>query len=124
MTTSAHAISAEPLAVKRVGNTVWILRLLESLEGAAVSTLCGAVSEAVEGDATDVVVDLGTVATVSLEGAAALVGMADLMRSRNGALWIAAARPDDAGYTLRPIHRPTTAGLMGISPALDRALHV
>ena len=122
MNTSAHAVAAEPLAVKRVAKGVWILRLLESLEGGAVSSLRQACGDAIERDATDLVVDLGSVAAVSVEGAAALAAMVDLMHSRGGALWIAGAWPHEDGYTLRPVHQPSPAGLLGVSPALDRAL--
>jgi hypothetical protein len=48
--------------------------------------------------------------------------MADLLLSRNGALWIAAARPDDGGHTLREIETRGGEALGGISPALDSAL--
>jgi hypothetical protein len=101
---------------------VWILRLVESLEQDTVSALLDAFGDAIERDATDVVVDLGTVADVSVEGATMLVALADHMRSRNGALWIAAARPEVAGHTLRAIHEPEPSRLIGISSALDRAL--
>lgn len=122
MNTSTQAPPAGPLTVQRVGTDVWILRLLESLEQDAVSALRDAFGEAIERDATDVVVDLGAVAIVSVEGAAAIAAMADLMHGRKGALWVAAARSDGDGYTLRPVHEPTREGLVGVSRALDDAL--
>ena len=122
MMTEVRTFSSEPLSVKRVGATVWIFRLLESLEHRAVPALREAFREAIERDANDVVVDLAIVGSVSDEGAAALAEMADLMRDRSGALWIAAPRPEGDGYTLRPVQEPAPDGLAGVSPALDGAL--
>lgn len=120
MNTTAHAVAPGPVVVRRVGDAMWILRVLESLEDGTVSALHNAFRDAIERDATDVVVDLGTVSTVSAEGATTLATMVDFTQSRNGALWIAAAWPDGTGYTLRPIHEPAPAGLIGVSAALDR----
>jgi len=120
--TKVHTFSSEPLSVKRVGASVWILRLRGSLELRAVSALREAFHEAIDRDANDVVVDLASVGSVSVEGAAALAEMADLMRGRNGALWIAAPRLEGDGYTLRPVQASALDGLAGISPALDDAL--
>lgn len=122
MNRSAPAVRAERLVVRRVGGDVWILRLLSPLEGATIPALRDGFSEAIERDAVDVVVDLGAAVTVSTEGAELLAGFAELLRNRRGALWIAAAWRDGAGYTLRPIHEPGAAGLSGVSPALDSAL--
>lgn len=122
MKTTAYAVGVQPVAVKRIGSGVWILRLTGSLRASATSAVRDAFGRAIEQDATDIVVDLSRAATVSSEGAAQLVTLASVMRDREGSLWIAAAWPDEAGVTLRPIHEPEPAGLLGISAALDRAL--
>ena len=122
MMTKVHTFSSEPLSVKRVGASVWILRLRGSLELRAVSALREAFHEAIDRDANDVVVDLASVGSVSVEGVVALAEMADLMRGRNGALWIAAPRLEGDGYTLRPVQAPAFDGLAGVSLALDDAL--
>lgn len=120
--TRVRTLSLEPVSVKRIGASVWILRLLESLELRAVPALREAFREAIDRDANDVVVDLASVGSVSVEGVAALAEMADLMRGRHGALWIAAPRLEGDGYTLRPVQERAPDGLAGISPALDDAL--
>lgn len=122
MTTNVHPLPTAPVAIRRIGANVWILRLLESLELRAVPALREAFRVAVDGDAHDVVVDLATVDTVSTKGAAALAEMVDVMRARNGGLWIAAPRTDGDGYTLRPVQQAAPDGLVGVSPALDVAL--
>lgn len=120
--TRVRTLSLEPVSVKRIGASVWILRLLESLELRAVPALREAFREAIDRDANDVVVDLASVGSVSVEGVAALAEMANLMRGRHGALWIAAPRLEGDGYTLRPVQERAPDGLAGISPALDDAL--
>lgn len=120
--TRVRTLSLEPVSVKRIGASVWILRLLESLELRAVPALREAFHEAINRDASDVVVDLASVGSVSVEGVAALADMADLMRGRHGALWIAAPRLEGDGYTLRPVQERAPDGLAGINPALDDAL--
>ena len=120
--TKVRTLSSESVSVKRIGASVWILRLLESLELRAVPALREAFHEAIEREANDVVVDLASVGSVSVEGVAALADMADVMRGRHGALWIAAPRLEGNGYTLRPIQARVPDGLAGISPALDDAL--
>lgn len=122
MITKVQTFSSEPVSVRRVGASVWILRLLESLEFRAVPALREAFREAIKSDANDVVVDLGTAGSISADGAAALAEMVDLMRGRNGALWIAAPRSEGDGYTLRPVLEPAPDGLAGVSSALDGAL--
>lgn len=122
MMTKVRAFSSEQLSVNRVGASVWILRLRESLEFRAVAALREAFGEAIRWDANDVVVDLATADSVSAEGAAVLGEMADLMRGRSGALWISASKPEGDGYTLRPVQESAPGGLTGISPALDDAL--
>jgi anti-anti-sigma regulatory factor len=121
MMTKVRRLSAEPVSVKRVGASVWVLRLLEPLELRAVTALREAFREAMDRDANDVVVDLADAPSVSAEGAAALAEMADFMRGRSGALWVAAPTPRD-GYTLRLVREPLPDGLAGINPALDDAL--
>lgn len=108
--------------MKRIGASVWILRLVESLELRAVPALREAFHEAINRDASEVVVDLAMADSVSAEGAAELAAMADLMHGRNGALWIAAPRQEGDGYTLRPIQERAPDGLAGVHPALDDAL--
>lgn len=120
--TNVHSLPAAPLTIRRIGASVWILRVLESLELRAVPALREAFRVAVASDAHDVVVDLATAETISSEGAAALVEMADFMHGRSGALWIAAPRVNGNGYTLRPIQETGPDGLVGVSPALDGAL--
>jgi len=122
MMTRVRTLSSEPVSVKRIGASVWILRLFESLELRAVPALREAFQEAINRDASEVVVDLAMADSVSAEGAAALADMADLMHGRNGALWIAAPRQDGDGYTLRPIQERAPDGLAGVHPALDDAL--
>lgn len=122
MNRTAHAYAADALSVKRVGTRTTILRLRESLEGAAVSILYDAFDDALEHGATDVVVDLGTPSAVSVEGAATLTAMAASMRGGNRTLWIAAGWSDGSGYTLRPIRESGPTALTGVSPALDHAL--
>lgn len=108
--------------MKRIGASVWILRLRESLELRAVPALREAFHEAINRDASDVVVDLAMADSISADGAAALADMADLMRGRNGALWVAAPRLEGDGYTLRPVQERAPDGLVGVHPALDDAL--
>ncbi|MDH4102108.1 MAG: STAS domain-containing protein [Thermoleophilia bacterium] len=120
--TKVRTFSSEPISVRRVGASVWILRLRESLEFRAAAALREAFGEAIRRDANDVVVDLATADSVSAEGAAVLGEMADLMRSRNGALWIAAPGPGGDSYTLRPVRESAPGGLTGVSAALDGAL--
>lgn len=110
------------LAVTRLNAGVWILRLLEPLEGSALIALRETLRDAFASDVHDVVVDLGSVVGVSVDGAATLAVAAEIMRERGGALWVAAAWEEGAGYTLRPVNEPARGGLAGISPALDRAL--
>jgi hypothetical protein len=123
MTTTPDALSAESLAVKRIGSAIWIMRLLEPLGCGGASALRDAFSEAIERDASDIVVDLGTQPVVSVEEAATLVAMAAHMRARDRALWVAAGWSEGTGYTLRLIRDSGPAGLLGLSPALDSALH-
>jgi len=121
-TTVPHALPTAPLAIRRVGASVWILRLLESLESRAVPALREAFRVALAADAHDVVVGVATAETISPEGAAALAEMVDVMHVRSGALWIAAPRPAGDGYTLRPVSQADPGGLVGVSPVLDVAL--
>lgn len=122
MSANVRTISSEPVTVERIGGGVWILRVLESLELRAVPALREAFGEAIECDASDVVVDLAMADSVSTDGAAALADMADLMHGRDGALWIAARRLEGDGYTLRPVEGRLPDGLVGVHPALDHAL--
>jgi len=121
-TTVQHALPTAPLAIRRVGASVWILRLRESLESRAVPALREAFRVALAADAHDVVVDFATAETISPEGAAALAEMVDVMHVRSGALWIAAPRLAGDGYTLRPVSQAGPDGLVGVSPVLDVAL--
>jgi anti-anti-sigma regulatory factor len=111
----------DSLLVTRVGETSWILRPLDSLENHAVASLRDVFLEAVDSGAQNVVVDVSEVDAIAADGAATLVAMADLMRGRNGTLWIA-ARTDDVGYTLRPIETGGPDALVGVTRALDEAL--
>jgi anti-anti-sigma regulatory factor len=122
MTTDVRSLPSAPLAVRRVGAGVWILRLRESLELRTVPALREAFRVAVDADAHDVVVDFATAETISPEGAAAIAEMVDVMHVRSGALWIAAPRGAGDGYTLRPVSQAAPDGLVGVSPALDVAL--
>jgi anti-anti-sigma regulatory factor len=122
MTTTGKAGPAGAVTVTRVGRASWILRVRGSLEHETVSALREAFGDAVRCEATDVVVDLGSITTVSPDGAATLAAMADDMRRWNRVLWIAATWPDGKGHTLRPIQEPPPAGLIGIASALDDAL--
>jgi len=117
-----HSLPTGPLAIRRVGAGVWILRLRGSLKSRTVPALRDAFHAAVDADAHDVVVDLATAETISPEGAATLAEMVDVMRVRGGAFWIAAPREAGDGYTLRPVSQPDPDRLVGVSPALDVAL--
>ena len=117
-----HSLPTAPLAIRRVGASVWIFRLRESLKSRAVPALREAFRAAVDADAHDVVVDLATAEAISSEGAATLAEMVDVMHVRGGAFWIAAPRVAGDGYTLRPVSQAGPDGLVGISPALDVAL--
>jgi anti-anti-sigma regulatory factor len=121
MTTDLHSVPGAPLAIRRVGASVWILRLRESLELRAVPALREAFRVAVDADAHDVVVDFATAESISPEGAATLAEMVDVMHVRGGALWLAAPRAAGDGYTLRPVTQTTPDGLVGVTPALDGA---
>jgi anti-anti-sigma regulatory factor len=110
------------LGVTRVGETVAILRPREALRDRAVTNLRDAFLDEVDGGALAVVVDLSEVDDIGANGAAALASMGDLLLSRNGALWIAVARPDVGGHTLREIETRGAEALGGICPALDAAL--
>jgi anti-anti-sigma regulatory factor len=109
-------------AVTRVGDTVAILRPHHALRDRAVTILRDAFLDEVDDGALAVVVDLSEIDDISAAGAAALVSMADLLLSRNGALWVAVARPDDGRQILREIETRGAEALGGISPALDSAL--
>jgi hypothetical protein len=115
-------VSSLELSVVRVGGSVWIIRLLEALGPAAVSHLRAAFDEAVANGAADIVVELAPTEETSTQGAAALGEMADVMRARNGALWIAVPRADGDEYVLRPVRDAAPAGLIGLSEDLDSAL--
>jgi anti-anti-sigma regulatory factor len=117
-----NTATSASLAVTRVGETVAILRPREALRDRAVTNLRDAFLDEVDGGALAVVVDLSEVDDIGANGAAALVSMADLLRSRNGALWIAVARPDVGGHTLREIETRGAEAFGGICPALDAAL--
>jgi hypothetical protein len=122
MTANAYSLSPTLLSIRRVGASVWIFRLLESLERRTVTVLRDAFRDAIDRDASDVVVDFALAEEVSTEGAAALVEMAGVMRGRCGALWIAAPTGDGHGYTLRAVHQTGPDGMLGVTPALDGAL--
>ena len=122
VTTALQEPQSEELTVTRVAADVWILRLLEPFDGVALIAFREVFGDALSGDVHDLVVDLGAIARVSVDGAATLGVAADVMRARAGALWIAAAWEGGAGYTLRPIYDPAPDGLAGISLALDDAL--
>jgi anti-anti-sigma regulatory factor len=113
---------AATYAVTRVGDTVAILRPRHALRDRAVTILRDAFLDEVDDGALAVVVDLSEIDDISAAGAAALVSMADLLLSRNGALWIGVARPDDGGHALREIETRGAEALGGISPVLDSAL--
>ena len=123
MTTQVqHSLPPVPLTIRRVGASVWILRLRESLELRAVAALREAFRVAVDADAHDVVVDFAATEAISPEGAAALAEMVDVMHVRSGAFWIAAPRVAGDGYTLRSVSQSAPEGLVGVSTALDVAL--
>jgi anti-anti-sigma regulatory factor len=117
-----NSAAATSLAVKRVGETVAILRLRDALRDRAVTALRDSFLEEVDGGALEVVIDLSEVDDIGADGAAALVSMADVLLSRNGALWIAAAKTDVGGHALREIETRGAAALGGIYPVLDAAL--
>jgi anti-anti-sigma regulatory factor len=121
-TTVQPPVATPPLAIRRVGASVWILCLRGSLKARAVQVLREAFRAAVDADAHDVVVDLATAETISNEGAATLAEMVDVMHVRGGAFWIAAPRVAGDGYTLRPVSQAGSGGLLGVSPVLDVAL--
>lgn len=112
----------DSLVVTRLGETSWILRPREMLEGHAVASLRDAFLEAVDTGAQNVVVDLSEIDAIATDGAATLVAMADLMLGRNGLLWIAARRVEPPGHTLRPIDAHGANALVGVASALDAAL--
>ena len=112
----------DSVVVKRVGETSWILRPKEALEGSTVDVLRDTFLEAADSGAHDVVVDLSDAGTIAGEGAMTLVAMADLMLGRGGVLWIAARWADGAGHTLRAIEEHGPDALVGVTPALDAAL--
>lgn len=122
MTISRQATKNDSIAVRRIGEWVWILRPIEELASDTVDALRDAFLEAVDSGAQNVVVDLSEVDRIATEGAATLVAMADLMRGRNGCLWIAARRAEGAGHTLRAIDEHGSRALLGVSAALDAAL--
>ena len=109
------------LAVTRVGETTWILRPRESLEGRVVATLRDAFSRAVDSGARDVVVDLSEVRAITADGAAALVAMADLLADRDGSFWVG-ARAAGGAHTLRQVDAGAPRALLGATPELDAAL--
>jgi hypothetical protein len=73
-------------------------------------------------NATDLVVDLGAVETITTDGAQELVAIGAFVRTRNDGFWIAAPRSRGDGYTLRPIQEDGPDGLVGLSVTLDDAL--
>lgn len=117
-----QATTEESVVVTRVGESVWILRPIETLESRTVDVLRDTFLEAVDSGAQSVVVDLSEVDAIAIEGASTLVAMADLMLGRNGCLWIAARWSECEGHTLRPIEEHGPRALVGASSALDAAL--
>jgi anti-anti-sigma regulatory factor len=117
-----QAAAEECLAVKQIGETVWILRPAGALESRTVDALRDRFLEAVDAGALHVVIDLSDVEAIGGDGAGTLVVMADLMLGRHGALWLAARWPDRRGHKLRPIAESGPQALLGVTPELDAAL--
>lgn len=116
------AVPKDALVVRRVGDSVWILRPREALERRLVGVLRDAFLEAVDSGAEQVVVDLSEIETIAPDGAEMLVVMAEHMLGRNGGLWLAARWSNGAGHALRAIEGRGLDALRGLSPALDVAL--
>jgi anti-anti-sigma regulatory factor len=122
MPTTRQTTTEDSVVVTRVGESVWILRPIETLASRAVAVLRDTFLEAVDSGAQNVVIDLSEVDTIAAEGASTLLAMADLMLGRNGSLWIADRWPEGAGPTLRPIEEHGPRALLGVSAVLDAAL--
>ena len=120
--TAGQATTDGLVVVRRVGEFVWILRPTDTLEPHAVDVLRDVFLEAVDSGAQNLVVDLSDVDTIAAAGAETILAMADLMRGRNGSLWLAARRSKGAGHTLRAIDEHGPGALIGVSAALDAAL--
>src|SRR5919108_3850916 len=99
------AIPEDALDVRRVGESVWILRPREALESRSVGRLRDVFLEAVDSGALQIVVDLSEVDAVAPEGAATLRAMADHLLGRNGGALLAAPWPSGDGHALRPIEK-------------------
>lgn len=105
----------DSVVVTRGGETSWILRPSEALEGHTIDVLRNTFLEAADSGAQNVVVDLSDTDTIASEGAATLVTMAELMLGRGGVLWIAARWAEGAGHTLRPIEEHGPNALVGVT---------
>jgi hypothetical protein len=110
------------VVVWRVGESAWILRPTKALATDVVDALRDVFLEAVDDGAENVVVDLTHVGALTRRGAATIRAMTDLMRGRNGTLWLAARRSDTGGYTLRALGEDGRSSSVGVSIALDSAL--
>jgi anti-anti-sigma regulatory factor len=121
MPITGQATRKTPVVVTRIAESIWTLRPIAALESRTVDVLRDTFLEAVDSGAQTVLVDLRETDTVSTEGVATLVAMADLMLGRNGSLWIAGPS-EAAGPTLRLIGERGPRALVGMSPALDAAL--
>ena len=122
MQITRQARTSDSVVVRRVGESVWILRPIQALESGTVDALRDTFLEAVDSGAQTVVVDLSAIDAIASVGASTLLAMADLMLGRNGSLWIADRRREGAGHTLRPINKQGSSALVGVSTALDAAL--
>jgi len=122
MTTIGQTRTDEAVAIRRVGESVWILRPTEALGHHAVEVLRDAFLEAVDSGAQNIVVDLSDVDTMAAGGAETILAMADLMRGRNGSLWLAARWSEGEGHSLRAIDERGPRALVGVSAVLDAAL--
>ena len=110
------------VVVRRVGESVWILRPTEALEHRAVEALRDTFLEAVDSGAENLVVDLSEVETIAAGGAETILAMADLMRGRSRTFWLAARSSDGEVHTLRAVYEDGRKALLGVSAALDAAL--
>lgn len=119
---TGRAAAEDSVVVKRVGETSWILRPREALQGRTVDVLRDAFLEAADSGAQNVVLDLSDSDTVAFDGAATLVAMAELMLGRGGLLWLATRWHGRPGHTLRPIEELSYEALAGMTTALDAAL--
>lgn len=118
-----QAISQRPaIAVKRAAASVWILRPQGALDRDLVADLCSRIDDTLEQGARDVVVELGSAGSISVEAVEVLEGLTAALLARDSVLWLAAPWPDGRGHTLRPVRETGIEAMRGVSDELDRAL--